>query len=505
MTVTIGKSWALSVLTILILLAGCQKSTDRAPPFDTEKVYTGADGRAYRLERLEKKPGGYSWVNKTMLRYYPNGFYEVEREDDAYFYVRQYVPIKVEPPAPDKTLTTIVSQPDSDEFSWQPFDVGLPRAGQWRDNFAVADMNGDGYPDLVFAPARKTLTKPAIFLGNGKGKWTLWTQARYPAAAYDYGGAAAADFNADGKQDIALGMHLLGFTALTGDGKGGFSDYAAGLPKKNSGESTILSSRKVLAYDWNADGKPALVVLNEHMGVDPVRGVHDGVVVFLNDKGTWTPVADEAPLLHAVLMAVDASAKNLALIEAPTQQGVVRISERRGGTWSLHDVANFPKEALLTAFAVADSGSADDSTLVAAYRMYVQGAWWTYIDLIVPHEGRWQRLALSAQRGVAGVTALAFAKFRPGEFRDIVMLDESGEAAILRQTGSGSYTRDHGLATPSWRKGCQGYGLQAVDLDKDGIDEVVASFAGEASASTLSTDCTSGGGIQAFKISTRKH
>ena len=82
----------------------------------------------------------------------------------------------------------------------------------------------EGSPDLVFAPARKTLAKPAIFLGNGKGKWALWTQARYPAVAYDYGGAAAADFNADGKQDIALGMHLPGFTALTGDGKGTFSD-----------------------------------------------------------------------------------------------------------------------------------------------------------------------------------------------------------------------------------------------------------------------------------------
>jgi len=505
MTVTIGKNWALSVLAILILLAGCQKSTDRAPPFDTEKVYTGADGRAYRLERLEKKPGGYSWVNKTMLRYYPNGFYEVEREDDAYFYVRQYVPIKVEPPAPDKTYMTPVSPPASDEFSWLPFDSGLPRTGQWRDNFAVADMNGDGFPDLVFAPARKTLAKPAIFLGNGKGKWALWTQARYPAVAYDYGGAAAADFNADGKQDIALGMHLLGFTALTGDGKGTFSDYAGGLPRRQIGESPTLSSRQIFAYDWNGDGKPALVVLNEHMGIDPARGVHDGVVVFLNDKRTWTPIANEAPLQHAVLMAIDASAKNLALIEAPTAQGIVRISERKSGEWRLLDVSNFPKEASLTAFAVTERDSvAGGSTFVVAYRMYVQGAWWTYVDLIVQREDRWQRLALSAQRGAA-VTALAFGKFRSGEFRDIAMLDESGEVGILRQAGPDSYTRDSGFATPSWRAGCQGYGLQAIDLNKDGIDEVVAAFAGEASASTLTTGCTSGGGIQAFKISAKKH
>src|SRR5580765_2031422 len=506
MTVSRGKNWALSVLAILILLAGCQKSTDRAPPFDTGKVYTGADGRAYHLERLEKKPGGYSWVNKTMLRYYPHGFYEVEREDDAYFYVRQYVPVKVEPPAPEHAPPAVlVALPPSESFSWQPFDAGLPRAGQWRDNFAVADMNGDGFPDLVFAPARKAPTKSIVFLGNGKGKWTPWTQAHYPAVPYDYGGAVVADFNADGKQDIALGMHLLGLAVLSGDGKGGFSDYSNGLPRKKSGGRPTLSSRNVLACDWNGDGKPALVALNEHMGVDPEHGMHDGVVAFLNDKGTWAPAANEAPLQHAVLIAIDASAKRLAVIEAPTREGSVRISERRAGAWSLHDVGGFPKDALLTAFAIGDAGGdADNSTFVVSYRGYVMSAWWTYVDLVRQRDGQWQRSPLSAQRDAAGVSALAFAKLRPGAFRDIVVLDEDGETAILRQASTdGGYTRDRSLPAPPWRAGCQGYGLRTVDLDKDGIDEIVVSFAGEGTVLTKAAQCTSGGAVQAFKISSK--
>ena len=501
MTAPLKKNWALSIFAILVLVAGCQKSADRAPPFDTDKVYTGADGRAYRLERLEKKPGGYAWVNQTMLRYYPNGFYEVERQDDAYFYVRQYVPVEVNPAAEAAFQTKAISLPESGDFAWHEFDAGLPRSGQWRDNFAVADVNGDGFPDLVFAPARKTLASPAVFLGDGKGKWTLWTKARYPALRYDYGGAAVADFNKDGKADIALGMHLLGVALLTGDGKGQFSDYSTGLPRKKTGERPRLPSRNVIAFDWNGDGSAALVVLNERLGMDPVNGLRDGVSVFLHHDESWDLLPSQPPLQNAVLMATDASAKKLALINDISAEGSVRISERAAGQWKIYDVAGFPKNASLTALAVTNGKNA--SAFAVAYHLSVQSTWWTYVDLIRQDGDRWQRLPLSAQPGAAAVRGLAFGKFRPGQFQDLVVLDEAGEAALFRETGSGGYTRDRSLPPPSWRAGCQGYGLRTSDLDKDGIDEVVLSFAGEGTALSPSVECASGGGIQAFKISSQ--
>ncbi len=502
MTAPLGKNWALSIFAILVLVAGCQKSADRAPPFDADKVYTGADGRAYRLERLEKKPGGYAWVNKTMLRYYPIGFYEVEREDDAYFYVRQYVPVKVNPPLDAVVEAKAISLPTSDDFAWHEFDTGLPRSGQWRDNFAVADMNGDGFPDLVFAPARKTLTHPAVFLGDGKGRWTLWTKAHYPAVGYDYGGAAVADFNNDGKADIALGMHLLGVTVLTGDGKGQFDDYSAGLPRRKNGERPKLPSRNLVAYDWNGDGSTALVVLNEHLGMDPVNGLRDGVSVFLHRDESWVVLPSEPPLQHAVLLAVDASAKKLAMIEDISAEGSVHISERKAGLWKIYNVAGFPKNASLTAFALVDSKGV--STFAVAYRLPVQSTWWVHIDLIRQDGDQWQRVPLSVRSDAAAVRGLAFGNFRAGAFRDFVALDEAGEAALFRESGSGSYTRDRSLPTPAWRSGCQGYGVRAADLDKDGLDEIVLSFAGEGTALSTSVECASGGGIQAFKISSKR-
>jgi hypothetical protein len=469
-----------------------------------------------------------------MLRYYPNGFYEVEREDDAWFYVRQYVPVKVDPPADLGEVLTPLSPPQSDFFSWRPFDTGLPRSGQWRDNFAVADMNGDGFPDLVFAPARKTLSKPDIFLGDGKGNWKLWTEARYPVLPYDYGGTVVADFNGDGKGDIGLGMHLLGLAVLTGDGKGQFSEFRDGLPLRRSNEQPILSSRHVLAYDWKGDGKPALVALNERMGADPIKRLRDGAIAFVNDKGAWTPAPSEPPMQQAMLMTSDASARKLALLDPPSVEGKLRISERSAGQWQIHEVV-FPSNVFLTAFAMTEmqsggekpaSGNTATEKIVAdatksakaaatehalgasiyaiAYRRFAQSAWWTHVELIREREGEWQRVPLSSQRDALGITGLAFGKLRPGAFRDLVFVDEDGELGILREAADGSYTRDRTLPTPAWRGGCQGYGLQTVDLDRDGIDEVVVSFAGESSAMVQpDRQCTSGGAIEAFKISSK--
>ncbi len=133
---------------------------------------------------------------------------------------------------------------------------GLPSTGSWRSSLSAADMNGDGLVDLLLPPQRGGASgEPAIYLGDGMGKWKQWREVRWPGGL-DYGSAVAADFNRDGKMDAAFGVHLLGLLVFLGDGKGNFVDSSEGLPKS-------FPTRKIEVADVNRDGFPDLVASHE--------------------------------------------------------------------------------------------------------------------------------------------------------------------------------------------------------------------------------------------------
>jgi hypothetical protein len=135
---------------------------------------------------------------------------------------------------------------------------GLPEAGQWRASFVVADMNGDGIPDIVAPPARGGDTGMHIWIGDGSGRFKPWdlsfTENGKPAnPSLIYGGVAVADIDGDGKLDIVIASHGAGVVSLFGDGKGGFRIVRDGLPKD-------FTSQAVALIDVDGDGKPDIVV-----------------------------------------------------------------------------------------------------------------------------------------------------------------------------------------------------------------------------------------------------
>jgi len=138
---------------------------------------------------------------------------------------------------------------------------------------AVADFNGDGKADL--ATANINSAHVAVLLGNGDG--TFGSAVGYLAANTSTS-LALADFNGDGKLDIATG-NAGSISLLRGNGNGTFQ---AALVYQNAGPQ----GQTIATGDFNGDGKPDLVSANSF---------GDNVSVLLgNGDGTFQSAATYA-------------------------------------------------------------------------------------------------------------------------------------------------------------------------------------------------------------------
>ncbi len=153
---------------------------------------------------------------------------------------------------------------------------GLPQSGSFRNSMAIADMNEDGFLDIVLPPQRGGGEGlPTIYLGDGKGHWKGWP-ASVPHTL-DYGSVVVADFNKDGHADMAFSVHLTGVFVFMGDGKGHFTSVSEGLPRD-------FPTRRLVVADVNGDGYPDLVAITEGPTARPAEGVQRGSVIALINK-----------------------------------------------------------------------------------------------------------------------------------------------------------------------------------------------------------------------------
>jgi hypothetical protein len=503
-------------------------------------------GAEYTLFRWRKHAGYYTFEDASRrhvtLRHGVR--FRVEHEDADYLYLRWYntAPIRARLESAAAAAAAEAAKirasyraviPEADAFRLAPWDEGLPRAGQWRNGFALADFDGDGNLDLAHGPPRKGgSAAPVVFLGDGGGRWRRWEAARFPPLPYDYGDVAAGDLDGDGRQDLVLAAHLRGLLALRGDGAGGFAPWGAGLPVRGPAAPVAgaappppqlaFSSRAIALADWNRDSRPDILALAE--GPTSVRQVAGGPpplgkVIFLNGgDGTWRPLHGPGGLFGDSIVPLDLD--DDGVLDFVTDSRVVGSAEllnfgEPGGAWRAESLPQARGGLRVHAVAAADLDGDGRRDLLLAFQSREAGEVRHGLDAYFAAgtpgkaEEPWRRTSVWAVAGgwAAAVTALATGDLDGDGDADAAMLTAAGGVGLLRNDGKGEFALDRSPeADPdAAHLGCRGYALELVDLDGDRRPELVAGFAGEPGgemlyAERLRSSCRAEGQLRIWKV-----
>jgi hypothetical protein len=157
-------------------------------------------------------------------------------------------------------------------------------------SLAVADVNGDGIPDVIegnpFVPSLNYNSGVSVMLGNGDG--TFQNPMSFAVSGSDPVSIAVADLNGDGKPDIVevsyFGIYGSSISVLLGNGDGTFQPQVTYNPQSASVAWVVIA-------DVNGDGKPDLVIANTcgmHYNCYP-SGEGSVSVLLGNGDGTFQP------------------------------------------------------------------------------------------------------------------------------------------------------------------------------------------------------------------------
>jgi hypothetical protein len=137
--------------------------------------------------------------------------------------------------------------------------AGLVGSREYGNNYSavsLVDLNGDGAPDIVMSGD----TTVYVFLNSGKGQFAGATEVKINVDGAHMGGLAIADLNGDGRPDIAwLDFDRREVTVLLNDKRGNFPSQS----KVKVSSEGVQNGQGMVASDFNGDGKADLAMLKE--------------------------------------------------------------------------------------------------------------------------------------------------------------------------------------------------------------------------------------------------
>jgi len=300
--------------------------------------------------------------------------------------------------------------------------------------FAVVDLNGDGFPDLV------TTAYPGIYVLLANGDGTFRSPVSYAASTYS-SQFVIADCNGDGKPDVIVpaGSNIL---VLLGKGDGTL---------QNPISSASSQSGIVAAGDFNGDGR-----------VDLLTATYSNLQVSLgNGDGTFqTP-------LNSVLPYGGVYGIALGDFNSDGRTDVAVASD--GGSWVSAGVGDGTFQTATVVSSTQSRGvvAADlngDGKLDLIFSYYYANA----LGVLLGSGSGTFATSLAAVTGPAGLTVLDF----DGDGKLDVMVASGNGTALLRGTGTGAFQAPIAFLTPRTAPST----LVAADLNGDGRADLVLGY-----------------------------
>jgi uncharacterized protein (TIGR03437 family) len=200
-------------------------------------------------------------------------------------------------------------------------------AGVWQDSLVAADFNGDGKVDL----AMESNSGTSVLLGNGDGTFRQFSEI---PDAFGLGAQAAADFDGDGTIDLAF-SYLSGVAISTGVGDGTFRAPAS-LDQVSPGGSAW----GVVSADLHGGGKP-----------DLIAGTNVSLQILINGTTAVTPpfaVASSATGVSSVAPASIASMYGSGLANGTASAATLPLpATLAGASIMVQDSAGISRPAAL--------------------------------------------------------------------------------------------------------------------------------------------------------------
>lgn len=225
----------------------------------------------------------------------------------------------------------------------------------WSDVFALTDLNGDGFPDLVHTSALDPVIR--VQMGNGDGTFATETDYTITTTAFEPQGVQVGDVNNDGKLDLVFaGYFSSSIEVLLGNGDGTFQK------KSVTSQDTTVNPwyRSIALVDLDHDGKLDL------LAADPADELN--IVLRGNGDGTFTSVNQTYTLPYpSQVIAADLDGDGMPdAIETSQSHGDVQAALLLTGTTTRGTLSNVTTQGAISSTETATGTYAGDTNFAGS-------------------------------------------------------------------------------------------------------------------------------------------